>query len=328
MNDVSKVENLFSFINETAQMIQKEIDCPYIEAVAEAGDSLFHGEILQEGLSETAKNKISDQLRQHSLESYAAEEIRKAYQLAVLKGLKEASHPNHQMTPDTVGLFLSYLVGKFVSQKTVRIMDPAVGTGNLLTTILNQVKDKELHAIGVDVDELLLNLACVSANLQKHPIEFYHQDSLQPLFVDPVDVTVCDLPIGYYPNDIGAASYQLRAEKGHSYAHHLFMEQSMKYTKPGGYLFFIIPNNLFETEEAPKLNAFIKEQAIIQGLIQLPLSLFKKGDFAKSIFILQKKAEGIKPPKQALLADLPKFSNREAMASIMKQMEDWFQVNK
>ena len=41
------------------------------------------------------------------------EQIRKALQLAILKGMKESSQPNHQMTPDAIGMFISYLVGKF-----------------------------------------------------------------------------------------------------------------------------------------------------------------------------------------------------------------------
>lgn len=329
MTGLSNIEKLFSLINETAEMIQKDLDCPYIEAVALAGDNLFYGEVLQDELSEVSKKSLQNRYSQWSMESFSTEEIRKAFQLAILKGLKEASHPNHQMTPDTVGLFVSYLMDKFLQGlKEIRLLDPTVGTGNLLTTALNQLQDKTIQAIGIDVDDLLLHLACISANLQQHPIEFFHQDSLKPLFVDPVDVVVCDLPVGYYPNDVQAASFRLKADKGHSYAHHLLMEQSINYTKPGGYLFFIIPNNLFETEEAPKLNAFLKEHTIIQGLVQLPLSLFKKEDYAKSIFILQKKKDGLIAPKQALLAELPKFSNKEAMASIMKQMDEWFKINK
>jgi len=329
MNAVTNVEKLFTVINETAEILKKELGCTYIEAVTETGENLFHNDVIQETVSELSKKKLMDCYKNIHLDSYANEEIRKAYQLAVLKGLKEASHPNHQMTPDTIGLFLSYLINKFLEgQKNIRLLDPAVGTGNLLTTVLNQLNDKKIEASGVDIDDLLLKLACVSANIQQHPIEFFRQDGLKSLFINPVDVVICDLPVGYYPDDLNANQFELKADKGHSYSHHLFIEQCMKYTKPGGYLFFLIPNNLFETTEAPKLNTFIKKHAFIQGLLQLPLSLFKKDEFAKSIFILQKKSDAVKPPKHALLAELPKFSNKQAMTSIMAQIEEWFQNNK
>ncbi|SIE56051.1 Uncharacterised protein [Mycobacteroides abscessus subsp. abscessus] len=48
--------------------------------------------------------------------------------------------------------------------------------------------------------------------------------------------------MGYYPNDIRAQDYELKADEGHSYAHHLFLEQSMRHVKEGGYLFLIVPN--------------------------------------------------------------------------------------
>ena len=75
------------------------------------------------------------------------------------------------------------------------------------------------------------------------------------------------------------------------YAHHLFIEQSVKHTKEGGYLFFLVPNFIFESDQAPKLHAFIKETCFIQGLLQLPVSMFKNEKNAKSIFVLQRKAK-------------------------------------
>jgi site-specific DNA-methyltransferase (adenine-specific) len=203
-----------------------------------------------------------------------------------------------------------------------------VGTGNLLFTILNQLPDKEMTAFGVEIDETLLKLAYAGANLQEHPLQFYNQDSLEPLFIDPVDVVVSDLPIGYYPNDVRAAEYELQADNGHSIAHHLFMEQSVKYVKDGGYLFFIIPNNIFVTEEAPKLNDYLKSYTHIQGMIQLPLSMFKSEAAAKSILILQKKKEGIEAPKKALLVQLPKLSDYDSTRSVMQQMDKWFETEK
>ncbi|MDQ0231042.1 class I SAM-dependent methyltransferase [Metabacillus malikii] len=330
MKTVSKLENLFTVINETADLIAKECQLSYIEAVAETGENLFHGSILQEDLSEITKKNLKRKYDSINLSTFEKEEIRKAFQIVILKGLKEGAHPNHQMTPDTIGLFLGYLVEKFVgNQKTLTILDPAVGTGNLLTTILNYLsKIETLESYGVDVDDLLIKLAYINANLQEHPIQFFNQDSLSRLLVDPVDVTVCDLPVGYYPNDVEASNYQLKAMEGHSYSHHLFIEQSIKHTKENGYLFFIVPNSLFETKEAPKLNQYLKEVAIIQGFIQLPLSLFKDEKHGKSILILQKRGSESKQPKQALLAQLPKFSNITAMNAMMKQIDQWFSENK
>ncbi|MTH52842.1 N-6 DNA methylase [Bacillus mangrovi] len=323
------MEKLFASLNESAELLAEELNIPYVEAAAETGENLFQGEVLQDELSELTIKKLKKVYSAVELDTYDREEIRKAFQLCILKGLKEGAHPNHQMTPDSVGMFIGYLVQRFMEgRQSFSLLDPAAGTGNLLTAVLNQLKDHSVESTGVDVDDLLIHLSYVNANLQKHPVQFYNQDSLQNLFADPVDAVICDLPVGFYPNDEGASSYQLKADEGHSYAHHLFIEQSLRHTKPGGYLFFIIPNMLFSSKEAPKLNAFIKEEAYIQALLQLPLSMFQGEQHAKSIFILQKKGEGAEAPKQAMLADLPKFSNFEGMQSMMKQINQWFEQNR
>ncbi|ARP59948.1 class I SAM-dependent methyltransferase [Bacillus thuringiensis] len=324
------VETLFSIFDSSAVVLRKELDVTYLEALVETGDNLFEGAILQEELSESAIERLNREYSTFNEETYKGEEIRKAFQLAILKGMKEGVQANHEMTPDAVGMFMSYLFHKFMQgQNEITVLDPAIGTGNLMTTVFNSAKEGlTMSGFGVEVDEVLIKLALVNANLQKHAIEFFHQDGLAPLYIDPVDAVVSDLPIGYYPNEIGASEYKLKADEGMSYAHHLFIEQSVKHTKEGGYLFFLVPNFIFESDQAPKLHAFIKETCFIQGLLQLPVSMFKNEKNAKSIFVLQKKGANVTMPKQALLVELPKFSNMKAMENIMDQLNTWFATHK
>lgn len=56
--------------------------------------------------------------------------------------------------------------------------------------------------------------------------------------------------------------------------------------------------------------------------------MFKQKEAAKSILVLQKKGEGVTPPENALLVNLPKFSNKQGMNDIMSQMNEWFKLNK
>ncbi|UOB78327.1 class I SAM-dependent methyltransferase [Bacillus sp. ZJS3] len=324
------VETLFSIFDSSAVVLRKELGVTYLEALVETGDNLFEGAILQEELSESAIERLNREYSTFNEETYKGEEIRKAFQLAILKGMKEGVQANHEMTPDAVGMFMSYLFHKFMQgQNEITVLDPAIGTGNLMTTVFNSAKEGlAMSGFGVEVDEVLIKLALVNANLQKHAIEFFHQDGLAPLYIDPVDAVISDLPIGYYPNEIGASEYKLKADEGMSYAHHLFIEQSVKHTKEGGYLFFLVPNFIFESDQAPKLHAFIKETCFIQGLLQLPVSMFKNEKNAKSIFVLQKKGASVTMPKQALLVELPKFSNMKAMEDIMDQLNTWFATHK
>ncbi|PWA11136.1 SAM-dependent methyltransferase [Pueribacillus theae] len=322
----SYVEFLFQSIDGSAGILQHELSITYLEAVAETGENIFQKEILQQ-VSDLSQKKLHNIYGKIQLDRYSKEEIRKAMQLSVLKGMKEALQPRHAMTPDAVSIFIGYLVNKWMGdEKQVAIFDPVVGTGNLLTAILNGMPE-ETAAFGIEADETLLRLAYVNANLQAHRIELFHGDAVRPLFVDPVDLVVADLPIGYYPNDDIAEGYELKASSGHSFVHHLLIEQSLRYAKEGAVLIFLIPNGLFEQEGAAKLHTFLKEKAVIQGLLQLPLSMFKNEESQKSIFMIRKKSDKIEPPKQVLLASLPSFSDERKLSHAITKINEWFDEN-
>ncbi len=314
-----KFESFFQRIDDATISVQKKKNMTYLEALTNVGEVLFrqeeasdHNEYIQK-----LKNEIS-------IADLTKEQIRKALQLLILKGMKQATQANHAMTPDTVAMFISYLVNKFTKDhKQISILDPAIGTGNLLTAVLNQI-ERVRQSYGFEPDETLLKLAYVSANLQQHNVELFHQDSLTNMYIDPVDVVIADLPVGYYPNEEVAKQYQLKAANGLSYVHHLMIEQTMKYVKNGGFLFFIIPNFMLETPEAATLHKFLKEQAWIYALLQLPKSMFNNEKYEKSILVLRKHGDDIQPPSQALLVELPSFSNKTALGDIIKSMEKWF----
>lgn len=316
-------ETFFKKLDESTEIIQSDCNLTYLEALIHTGELLFQGEINQP-LSEIALKKVKKYISDIHLDELSKEEIRKTFQLAILKGMKEATQPNHAMTPDAVALFMSYLVNKLTEKiDGFRILDPAIGSGNLLTAILNQ-SNKQIESYGVEPDETLLQLAYVSANLQQHKTELFHQDSLTDILVDPVDIVVADLPIGHYPNEENAGRYNLKAEEGMSYTHHLMIEQSLNYTKESGFLLFLIPNYMFESNQAKQLHNYIKEHAHIYSLLQLPKSMFKEEKHAKSIFILRKKGAGVKGPNQALLAELPSFSNKHALSEMVTSINNWF----
>ncbi|WP_428911318.1 class I SAM-dependent methyltransferase [Niallia sp. Krafla_26] len=325
---ITPIEELFTVVNETATLIQEEMNCTYLEALAETGENLFQQSVIQGELSELTKKRLKKSYESIHLGKFSKEEIRKSFQLAILKGMKESVQPNHQMTPDTIGMLIGYLLKKFIKDNNYRLLDPAVGTGNLLTAAINQEPEKTVEGIGVEIDDLLIKLAYISANLQEHPIQFFNQDSLEPLFIEPVDAVISDLPVGYYPNDVRAADYDLKVDEGHTYAHHLFIEQSIRHVKPSGYLFFVIPNSLFESEQSKKLHEYLNKNVYIQGVIQLPLSMFKNKDAGKSILILQKKSDDIKPPKQVLLVNMPSLSNTGGVENIVTKIDHWIKENK
>ncbi|WP_163971651.1 class I SAM-dependent methyltransferase [Oceanobacillus halotolerans] len=319
----SNVESLFTWVDETTDMLQQHVNEPYLDRLAITLECLFHGEPTED-MDDIMRHKLQTRIKEANLSQYQTEEVRKAIQLAILKGMKGTTQQQHLMTPETVALLVGYLAGKVTEKKeTISIFDPVSGTANLLTAVLNQLK-QPVEAYASDVDPTLIQLSVLNANLQKKEIEFFHQDSLRPFLLDPVDLIVADLPIGYYPDDIRAAEFKLKADEGHSYSHHLLIEQSLRYTKDGGYLIFVIPDFLFDSDQSDKLYAYLEETAHIVGVLHLPESAFKSDKHRKSILVLQKQGNGTKAPKQPLLVEMPSFKNTKAMEDILGQMNTWF----
>nr|WP_275899504.1 class I SAM-dependent methyltransferase [Bacillus piscicola] len=303
--------------------MQQHMDMTYLDALAEAGEDIIEQSIVQ-NLPEEEKRRLETKLREEIPGEIEKEGIRKAFQLAVIKGMKEAVQPHHAMTPDAVAMFMGYLTQKLTAgNQAAAVLDPATGTANLLSAVLNQLPAKAV-AYGVEADETLLHIAYVITNLQEHHVELFHQDAIEQLAVPPVDAVVSDLPVGHYPKEEVTEQFTLKASKGKSYVHHLMIEKCMGYVKEGGFFVLLIPNFMFESEEAPALHRFIKEHAYTLGLLQLPKSMFKSDQFGKSIWMLQKKGKGITQPSQALFAELPSFTKQEALADMVQQINKWF----
>ena len=299
---MTNTEKIFSFIDAYAE----STETLYLEAVIEACELWLSGNKTPE-IDKTATK----------------EEIRRGVQLAVLKGMQQSAQPNHQMTPDSIGMLIGHIVEKLMGgKKGITILDPAAGTGNLLFTVMNSL-DGQTSANAVEIDELLVRLSALNGELLKHPVTFYIQDALRPLLIDPVDITISDLPVGFYPDDDNASSYELMPIDGHAYAHHLFIEQSLNHTKPGGYALFIIPENLFDSEQSSNLHPFLKKKAIIRAVIQLPDSLFKNTAHAKSILILRKPYPEMKASPEVLLAKVPNMKDKRAMALFLQKIDMW-----
>lgn len=305
---MENIEKLFGMLNEHAEKIEKEHNITLLEGILDGLEAWLDGEV------------------DFSQDGATKEDVRKAIQIAVLKGMRKGSQPNHQMTPDTLGLLVGYFVEQLFADRLktekISILDPAVGTGNLLLTVMNLL-DGKIEATGVEVDELLIRLAAATADLTEQSVSLYRQDALQDLLVSPADAIVCDLPVGYYPNEDVALDYELCPSEGMSYAHHLFIEQSINYTKDGGYLFFLAPTHLFESEQSKQLHKYIQKHAWIQAIIQLPDTMFANKALEKSIVILQKQGKDIKAPKEVLLAKVPNMQNKQALAMFFEKVKMW-----
>ncbi|WP_426392806.1 class I SAM-dependent methyltransferase [Mammaliicoccus sciuri] len=263
------------------------------------------------------------------LEQSTLQERRKAFQFAYLSLLKEeVIQPNHQMTPDSIGFILSYLVNLFNKNKTeLNIVDIASGTGHLSATINEQNQDKTLMHHLIEVDPVLQRVSIHLANFLEIPFDVYPQDAIMPLPLEESDVIVGDLPVGYYPVDERSKEMILGFDEGHSYSHYLLLEQAVTATRPGGYVFLIVPTNIFEGEEVKQLQKYIATETEMQAFLNFPNSLFKTEQSRKSLLILQKKDPRNTKSVEVLLANIPDFKAQSQLQTFLSEVDEWMKEN-
>ncbi len=328
---LAKVEEKFQLLNEAIELLQENVKCSALDALIETFENLLdNGRVhVEDGAPDEATvAKLKDLYQKIDLASLSKEERRSVLQLCLLQAYKrEKVQANHQMTPDTIGFLLAYLiekVGKYTAG--LKLLDLTVGTGNLLSAILSTLKKsgwKELDVYGVDNDDTMLALANISAELMQSKTQLVHQDVLAELQVPPADIVVADLPIGYYPLDSRVREYQTSFAKGHSYVHYLLIEQALEQLVAGGWGVFVVPRGMFEAPEAKQLLQVIQAKGYLQGLLNLPQPLFINENSQKSILLLQKKGPHAKQAEPILLGEFPLMKNQLEFVKFMQEIDNW-----
>ena len=163
------------------------------------------------------------------LEQATLQDRRKAFQFAYLSLLQEENiQANHQITPDSIGLILGFLVQKFIeNNKELQIVDIASGAGHLSATVNEVLKDSEVMHHLIEVDPVLSRVSVHLANFLEIPFDVYPQDAIMPLPLEEADVVVGDFPIGYYPLDERSKEMKLGFEEGHSYSPFLLSKHAV-----------------------------------------------------------------------------------------------------
>lgn len=333
--DTEKIEQAFGLMESTISQLQQGLDTSFFDAYIENAENLVDNakvRVVDDQPNAEIVTKVEKVYQEILALDLSNEEWRKLSQLLLLKGARgEQLQPNHQLTPDSIGFLFVFLIEQLTKNKAenLRVLDVAVGMGNLLLTILInlQLAQYKVQGIGVDIDETLLAIAASDSLLSETQLELFHQDSLQDLLVDPVDFVVADLPVGFYPHDEKAATFITHATKEHSYAHHLLLEQGMNYVKDNGYGLFLVPSNFLETEQGPLLQKWLKEKVYLQGIIQLPDELFKSVHSRKSIIILQKPGELAEQAKKVLLVKLATLKDPAKVSQFFSEFEEWKSSN-
>ncbi|MCU5746112.1 class I SAM-dependent methyltransferase [Staphylococcus sp. SQ8-PEA] len=263
------------------------------------------------------------------LEQATLQDRRKAFQFAYLSLLQEEQvQANHQITPDSIGLILGFLVQRFMSNyDEMHVVDLASGAGHLSASVHEVLTDTTLMHHLVEVDPVLSRVSVHLANFLEIPFDVYPQDAINPLPFEEADVVISDLPIGYYPVDERSEQMKLGFKKGHSFSHYLLIEQAIQTLKPAGYAFLVVPSQIFEGHNVKQLQNYIATETEMQAFLHLPKTLFKNEQARKSLLILQKKKANVTRPVEVLLANIPDFKNPQQFKGFMQELNEWMGQN-
>ena len=307
-----KIEKAYGYLLENTQTIQNDLQTNFYDALVE------QNVIYLDGQTELTLVKENNQrLKDLNLNK---EEWRRSFQYLLMKAAQtEPLQANHQFTPDGIGFLLVFLVDQLASSDKVDVLEIGSGTGNLAQTLMNNCQ-RSLDYLGLEIDDLLIDLAASMAEVMKADVNFAQGDAVRPQVLKESDVIISDLPVGYYPDDAIASRYQVASPQGHTYAHHLLIEQSLKYLKPGGIAIFLAPNDLLTSEQSPLLKKWMQDHAQVLAMVTLPENLFRSANLAKTIFVLRKQEEALIQPFVYPLTDL---QDQEDLMKFRESFQNW-----
>lgn len=307
-----KIEQAYALLLKNVQEIQNELLTSFYDALVEQNGSYLDGNIELDSVRQN-----NEKLKALKLNK---EEWRRAYQFLLMKAAQtEPLQANHQFTPDSIGFILTFLIDQLSKKEHIDILEIGSGMGNLAETILNNTQ-KNVDYLGLELDDLLIDISASIADVMDAKVSFVQGDAVRPQVLKESDVIISDLPVGFYPDDSIAARYEVASTQEHTYAHHLLMEQSLKYLKSGGYAIFLAPNDLLTSSQSDLLKTWLQKHAQIVAMIALPEALFGNAAYAKTIFVLKKQEEQAVQPFVYALSDL---QDQNDLLEFSEKFQNW-----
>ena len=314
--DFEKIEQAYTYLLENIKIIQNDLATNFYDALIEQNSIYLDGQTNLQVVKDNNKSLKRLALRK--------EEWLRTYQFLLMKAAQtEPLQANHQFTPDTVALLLIFIIEELWPAQELNLLELGSGMGILGASFLTSL-DKKVDYLGVEIDDLLIDLAASITEVIGLPAVYAQGDAVRPQILKESDIIVSDLPIGYYPDDQVASRYEVAASDEHTYAHHLLMEQSLKYLKNGGFAIFLAPSNLLSSPQSDLLKLWLKKNAQLVAMITLPENLFSQDSNSKAIFVLQKK--GLKAV-EPFVYPLNNLRDSQELVDFKEKFQNWSQYS-
>lgn len=277
------VEKIYDIIDESCVVLYNKLKMNYFDSLLATCKNIMNKEISQD-FDEEELLYLKDLYSYFYVNKFDAEDIRKAMQYLFIKTFKEMGYQN-VVTPDSISFLIAYLLKKMFKGKMIKILDPFVGSGNLLLSLVNNYEHSE--AIGIDNDEQLIRLAQLNANMQEKAIPFYIQDPFT-YKLDNIDVIVSDI------KDIDIKR---------------FISNYILSLADDGVMMLVISHKKID----------LIDKKLMYGIIDLPKTYFKND--RKSIVIIKNKKS---KDKKFLLGIMPDGKNLNETKKFMENLDQWF----
>lgn len=332
MESIEKFEKIFNEFLACVQTLQEALNVSFAEALVETFDNLESGKIKVEmgAPDKETVAKLSKMYEKIDYDNLPQKVKVQVFTYLTLKAINDDGRDANQMpTPPIISTVIALIMQKLLPKnQDLEIMDPTIGTGNLFYAVINQLK-AENHSkdrfklVGIDNDEEMLNLADVAAHLNNLDIELFCQDALMPWMVPSPDAVVSDLPIGYYPIDENAKNFATKAEKGHSFAHLLLIEQIIKNLKPAGYGFLVVPKSILSGKVGADFMPWLSKKVYLKAIVELPDNMFQNKFNQKSILVFQNHGENA-TSSEVLLTKLDSLKSQDALIKFNVKLNEWY----
>ncbi len=301
------LELFYDCVDQSNDILYEDFHKSYFDLIEMTVQNILAGEVVCDCDEET-KNKLNQIYDQLVGVDFTVEDVRKAMQAIFLKGFKEMRILNGNTTPDTLGIFIAYLITKLNANKKITILDPLCGTGNLLHTVINHL-DKECTSFACDHDVWMTKLTKMVSDLLGIPVELYLQDT-RNLSLKDMDCILFDMP-------------NVILEEKKSYFPYEAILHYKEMLKPDGAMIAILGSDFFNYDKNQEFKKQLLQDCSIIGLIELPDSMFVAKP--KIILVIQK---CMLDKKNCFMVKLPSFTDVKEFNKSLMEIEAWFENNK
>lgn len=327
---MKKLEEMYPKYEAAVETLKKALNTSFASALTETFDNLENEKIkVEDGAPD--KDTIAQLTKLYRELDYenAPKELKvQVFTLLTLKAINEDERNYTQMpTPSIIATIIALMWQRLVPSTAKEVVDPAIGTGNLLYSVIRQLMQEnhsksQYELIGIDNDEDLLDLADVGAHLEGLNINLFRQDSLDPWMIPPADVIVSDVPVGYYPLDENAKKFDNHEEEGHSFAHVLMIEQIVKNLKSNGFAFLVVPKILFTSENGNGFMQWLAKKVNLRAIVELPNQMFTSQVQQKSILVFQNHGDKSEPG-EVLVTKLDSLKDPKSLVEFNMKLNEW-----